>query len=79
MSGWVWCIKVILVMLLESSSDSPLLLKLDGLLQVETPTHEIDFLSGHILFFAILHLALAILTGGKYVNFPFPDQGESIT
>lgn len=78
MSGWVWHIRVIPVMFLESSSDSSFL-ELDGLLQVETPTHKIAFLSGYIIFFAILHFAFAVLTGGKYVHFPFPDKEESIT
>lgn len=57
----------------------PHFVELDGLLQVETSTREIAFLSGYILFFAILHFALAILTRGKYVCFPFPDEEESIT
>lgn len=61
-------------MFLESSSDSSFL-ELDGLLQVETPTHEKAFHSRYILF-AILHFAFAILTIGKYVHFLFLDRGE---
>ena len=61
-SGWAWHIKVTHVTVLDSSSTPPSFLEWDGLLQVETPTHETAFLSGHILFlpFHILPLPVQI-------------------
>lgn len=75
-SCWVWHIKVTHVMVLDSSS-TPLFWS--GMPPTGRNFHTGNSFSLWMCFiFAISHFALvgpnSILTGGKYVNFPFPKR-----